>query len=240
MYSENDFPIEAVNSDQIDKVFLVVSEEPSEVSDETSNCSKESTKQAKKVFDKTTKSSNLNAFVSGYVQTETISVGTTESNHQFHVKNKGNEKSDMHPRVNKSPKDIYGDRTCYSCRKVGHMAKDCPFNKRKDASESKSVKSKQNHYSQKTTVLKNGTPISNGTIKTETEVAKPKSSVPSKIKSQKPKSKVNKPENEIKVTRILNRNEPIPDGFKKPSGNNSQNKEVKPSGSPKKATGLPK
>jgi hypothetical protein len=238
MYSENDFPIESVDPNQIDKVFLVVSEEPSEVSDETSNCSKESTKHQKKVSEKSPKSSNLNGFVSGHIQTETISVGTTETNHHFRVKTKGNEKSDMHPRVIKSPKDIYGDRTCYSCRKVGHMAKDCPLNKRKDASESKPVKTKQNHYSQKTTVLTNGTPISKGTIKSQPEVVK--SSVPNKNKSSKPKQTVNKPQNEIKVTKILNRNEPIPDGFKKPSGNNFQNNEAKPSGSPKKTTGLPK
>jgi hypothetical protein len=240
MYSDNDFPIKAVNSEQIDKVFLVVSEETSEVSKETSDYSKESTKPEKKVFNKSTKSSDLNVFVSGYVQTETISVGTNESNHQFRVRNKDNERSDMHPRVKRSPKDIYGDRTCYSCRKVGHMAKDCPLNIKRDASEQKSVKSSQNHYSQTTTVLKNGVPISRGTTKTETEVVKPKSPDQRKIKFQKPKPTNNKSENEIKVTKILNRNEPIPEAFKKPSGNKSQKKVIEPSGSPKKATGLPK
>jgi hypothetical protein len=207
---------------------------------ETSDCSKESTKPEKKVFEKPTKSSGSNVFVSGYVQTETISVGTNESNHQFRVRKKDNEGSDMHPRVKRSPKDVYGDRTCYSCRKVGHMAKDCPLNAKRNASEQNSVKTNQNHFSQTTTVMKNGVPISKGTTKKETEVVKPKSSDQRKIKFQKSKQSVNKPENEIKVTRILNRSEPIPDAFKKPSDNKSQKKVVEPSGSPKKATGLPK
>jgi hypothetical protein len=226
MYSDTDFPINAVNSDQIDKVFLVVSEETSEVSKETSDCSKESFKPEKKIYEKPTKSSGSNVFVSGYVQTETISVGTNESNHQFRVRKKDNEGSDMHPRIKRSPKDVYGDRTCYSCRKVGHMAKDCPLNTKRDASDKKCGFSSKKHFTQTTTVMKNGVPISKGTTKQETEVVKPKSSDKKKSNFQKPT--VNKPENEIKVTRILNRNEPIPDAFKKPSG------------SPKKATGLPK
>jgi hypothetical protein len=118
------------------------------------------------------------------------------------------------------------------------MAKDCPLNKRKDASDSKILKTKQNHFSQKTIVSKNGTPFSKGTVKTQPEVPKPSAS--NKNKFSKPKQTVQKPQNEIKVTKILNRNEPIPDSFKKPSGNNFQNNDTKPSGSPKKTTGLPK
>jgi hypothetical protein len=254
MYSDTEFPLSAVNSELIDKIFLVVSEETSEIPKEssghskessrnpmeTSNISKESFASEKKTFEKPMKSSGSNVFVSGPVQTETISIGTNETNHQFRIRKRGNEESNMHPKIKRNPKDVYGDRTCYSCRKVGHMAKDCPLNIKRNESDQKCVKkSSQNHFTQTTTIMTNGIPVSKGAIKQETEFVKQKSTDRKKNNFQKSKQTADKPENKIKVTRILNRNEPIPEAFKKSSENKTSKKAVE-SGSPKKTTGLPK
>jgi hypothetical protein len=250
MYSDTEFPLSAVNPDLIDKIFLVVSEETSEIPKETSRLPKESSRNPvessdiskesfashKKTFENSMKSSGSNTFVSGPVQTETISIGTNETNHQFRIRKRGIEESNMHPKIKRNPKDVYGDRTCYSCRKVGHMAKDCPLNIKINKSVKKPNK---HHFTQTTTIMTNGIPVSKGAIKQENESVKQQPCDKKKNNFQKQKQTDDKPVSKIKITKILNRNEPIPEAFKKSFENKTTMKAVE-SGSPKKTTGLPK
>jgi hypothetical protein len=254
MYSDTEFPLSAVNLDLVDKIFLVVSEESSEVpkntsrlpketsrnSVESSDISKESSASHKKFFEKSMKSSGSNTFVSGPIQTETISIGTNETNHQFRVKKRGNEESNMQPKIKRDPKDVYGDRTCYSCRKVGHMAKDCPLNIKRSENDQKSVKKpNKHHFTQTTTIMTNGIPVTKSAITQGNGTVKQQPCDKKKNNFQKQKQTDDKPVSKIKITKILNRNEPIPEAFKKSFENKTTMKAVE-SGSPKKTTGLPK
>jgi hypothetical protein len=261
MYSDTDFPLSAVNPDLIDRIFLVVSEESSEIPKESSrhpkesfetpkessrnpvessDISKESFASHKKTFENSKKSFGTNTFVSGPIQTETISIGTNETNHQFRVRKRGNEESNMHAKIKRDPKDVYGDRTCYSCRKVGHMAKDCPLNIKRSENDQKSVKKhhKQN-FTQTTTIMTNGIPVTKGVIKQVNESVNQQSCDKRKSNFQKQKQTDDKPVTKIRITKILKRNEPIPEAFKKTSENKATKKAME-YGSPKKTTGLPK